>query len=499
MQQPASTASIGDLSVCQWLALHARQRPLATAIAQGVHRTTYRTLAIQVVQVIHALTEAGIRRGQVVGIEAYDRHLHLLIVVACMAMDVTTMSLTPSELVAPLDLGRLCDRVVVSQSFPGVDLTRVLIMTRDWLGRVRAPAVGDPSLDDPSLDALDRQPRANSVARFVKSSGTTGVPKVMDMTHGTQQRLVQKCLSLAAPWILPHPDFLCLYHFSVRACLNRAFATLQLGGTIHIADVAAIWDLIATKTVNYAVFLAGDLERFVTSVPPNHGPFDLYIDVSGGAVSSPLRQQIKDRLTPHLCVTYACNEVYNIAHIDEDNIGTICPDVSVMIVDDGGNPVPMGAQGMIRVKTDTMATGYINAPALTRAVFVDGWFLTNDVGFQPAPDKLVLLGRADDLLNIGGIKIAPRPIEERLKMIDGVSDAVVMSVADDSAADTLLVALETGSEGCSRQLEQLTMPIIRSYLTHYKLIGLPVFPRTDTGKIRRTGIRQAYRQTSSAT
>ena len=141
-----------------------------------------------------------------------------------------------------------------------------------------------------------------------------------------------------------------------------------------------------------------------------------------------------------------------------------------------------------------MVTGYIDAPELSRKTFVDGWYHSNDIGFQPSSRTLVVLGRADDVLNVGGTKVPPGPIEEQIRAIDGVLDATVTDVLGPSGREVLLVAVETGSPAGPPDLRPLISPIVQRYASAYVLLPLAVFPRTETGKIRKDAIQEAYRR-----
>jgi acyl-coenzyme A synthetase/AMP-(fatty) acid ligase len=285
-----------------------------------------------------------------------------------------------------------------------------------------------------------------------------------------------------------------LYNFAVRASYARAMLTLQFGGTIHLTGVDVLWDLIAAGIGNHMVFVTGDLERFVRAAPYGPGPFALYIDAIGGAVPRRLRYEIRQKLTEYFMVTYSSNETSGVSEVDDDNIGTLLPGVCVRIVDEQGESVPMGQPGLIQVRTDRMTQGYINAPELNRAAFVDGWFNTSDLGFQPSKGKLVVLGRGDGMLNIGGVKVAPGPIEEQLKAIDGIGDALVTGTDDQLATENMLVAIEMVPGARPDALAALITPIIRSNVTHFQLLFMWGFPRTETGKIQREAVKDIYRR-----
>ena len=476
-------------SVGQALAHYARRRPTSVAVAHRDGCVTYRSLAAHVLAVMDDLTTRGIRSGQVLGVETADRTVHLLILLAAEAMGVTTMSLTPSELGPPANLDRLCDRIIVSQPHVAAGPDRRLVMPADWIASIMARP-----LIDGRLDELGREPEPEGLVRLIKSSGTTGAPKVMGMTHRVQQRVVHKYQVHIPAWARSPLNYLCLYHFTVRASHVRALLTLQLGGTIHLTGADAVWDLIASGTGNYAVLLTGDLERLVRTAPHGRGPFALYLDVIGAAVPPRLRQETRAKLTEDIVVTYSSNEVNRISVVDDDNIGTLFPDVRIRIVDEQGRRVKLGQPGLIRIKTDTMTAGYLNAPELTRAVFVDGWFHTSDVGFQPAKGKLVVLGREDDMLNIGGLKIAPGPIEQTLKAIDGISDVLVTSIDDHLETRIMLVAIETAPGADAAYVTHMAKPVIQSQVTYFQLVVLSAFPRTETGKVRREAVKDLYRR-----
>ena len=344
------------------------------------------------------------------------------------------------------------------------------------------------------MDALKREPNPNGLVRLIKSSGTTGVPKIMGMTHQVWQRSIQTELRLLLPKTGPHPNFLCLYHFSVRGCHRRVWVTLQRGGTIHFTDGNAAWSVIAAGVVNFGLFITGDLEKFVCGAPSGIGPFAFHVDVIGSAVSARLRRETRRILAESMQVSYSSNETAHVSVVDDNNVGTLLPGVEVKICDAAGNPVPLGQRGLIRIKCNTMVTGYVDAPELSRETFVDGWFRTNDLGFQPSFKELVVLGRADEVLNIGGLKLSPSQIAEEIRAIDGILDAMVIQALNRLGISVLVVAVETGLGGGPAGLAGLINPIIQRFASVYELLPLAVFPRTETGKIRTEAIQEAYRR-----
>ena len=471
---------------------HARQRPDSVAISDGQTNCSYRGLAENVVRLVDALAAIGIRRGQTIGIETSDRFQHLLLVLACEALGATTMSLQPFEFGHPMNLGRLFDHILASNPLPGFDADKTFVMTLNWLTQVLRTPVADHH-----LEALQHRPDPEAVVRLTKSSGTAGTPKIMAVTHRLQELTILESPpnTISDDMVRSHLRFLCFYQFSMRACHRRVMITLRLGGTVYFGAVDSAWNPIASGAVNYAVFTTGDLARFLRDAPLGVGPFNIHIEVIGAAFSPKLRQLTAQKLTKTIQAPYASNETGQIADIDENNVGTLLPSVEVLIVDAKGNPQPFGLPGLIRVKCDKMVTGYVGAPELSRETFVDGWFHSSDVGFQPSARTLVVLGRADDMLNIGGMKIPPGPVIEQIKAIEGILDAAVAGVVNAAGSEVLLVAVETGTSGPPPDFQAKIGVIIQQYASAYVLLPLSVFPRTETGKVRNEAIRDAYRQT----
>ena len=475
-------------STCAWLFSHATQRPDAVAITNGRTGASYHELACNVVWIMDILTAADIRPGLMVGVESADRFLHLMVLLACEALGVTTISLQPFEIGPPMNLGRLCDRILASKPLSGPDSAKTLvIVTREWVVRTNL------QIGDHRLDVLKREPNPSGFVRLIKSSGTTGAPKVMGMTHQVWQRSIQTDLRFMQGKVGPHPRFLCLYQFSVRGCHRYVWVTFHLGGTVHLGNSETAWSVIAAGMVNYALFITGDLEKLVRSVPSGARPFGFHIDVIGSAVSSWLRTESLNKLAETILLTYSSNETAHVSVVDENNVGTLLPGVQIKICGLDGNPVPLGQTGLIRIKCDTMATSYVDAPVVSSETFVDGWFHTNDLGFQPSSEELVVVGRADDVLNIGGLKVSPSQIEEEIRALDGILDVIVIQALNISEIGVLVVAVEIGPGGRPDELAFLISPIILRFATPYELLPLAIFPRTETGKIRREEIREAYR------
>lgn len=474
-------------SVPACIAWHAQRTPLAVALAEDDASVTYHDLAADVIRTIWQLERYGIRSGLVLGIEHPRAYAHLLVILACSVIGVTTVSLAAADLTIGRDVLAQCDMVLATSAVPAGCHANVATIAADYpraLSQLRVRA------DD--LDLLCRPIAANAIARITRSSGTTGKPKTMAISHDVMQRIIGQTIEHAVSGLASRPQFLCLYTLGVRAAYSRVLGTLMLGGAVHFAKDDVALRLIAMGGVNHALFIVGDMGHLLPLLPSPPAHHVMSVELIGGAVSARLRQSVRKRLNAHVIVKYSSNETNRVSLIDDDNVGRLFPGVEVRITDDVGRDVPFGQTGLIRIKTQTMASGYNNDPVASAACFVDGWFRSNDIGYMPAPGKLVVLGRADDVLNIGGLKIAPCEIEDQIKRIDGLSDAVVLGGTDADGTDVLLVALELIGDRPSSHLPRSIAPILSPYARPCEFIAMGRFPRTEAGKVKRQQIRAMF-------
>lgn len=164
----------------------------------------------------------------------------------------------------------------------------------------------------------------------------------------------------------------------------------------------------------------------------------------------------------------------------------VFPGVCVEIVDEADRPVPAGQPGRIRIRTGTMVDGYLGDPEATRRMFRGGWFYPGDLGIVPERGRLIVLGREDELLNIGGRKVRPEDIEDSIRAHASVADVGVCTLRDPQGGDQLWIGVVHTTVNDNTLLEHIEC-IIR-YIKVGGFVGvvnLLSIPRTATGKIQR--------------
>ncbi len=114
----------------------------------------------------------------------------------------------------------------------------------------------------------------------------------------------------------------------------------------------------------------------------------------------------------------------------------------------------------------------------------------NDLGTAPEPGQVVVLGRADDVVNIGGIKLAPQMLEQRIRDLDGIEDAVLLMVPAPDSEDALYLVLQSPDPAAYGRNQDAILAILSGSVRVFVPCVLGALPRTDTGKVRREPLRQ---------
>ena len=109
---------------------------------------------------------------------------------------------------------------------------------------------------------------------------------------------------------------------------------------------------------------------------------------------------------------------------------------------------------------------------------------------MPAPDQVMVLGRADDVLKVGGVKFAPHPREAQIRAIDGVEDAVLVAVPNASGVDELYVVMELRPSARMGPMRDRIGEVLAPYARAFLLREITPLPRTGTGKVQRSEVRK---------
>ncbi|CAM2877423.1 AMP-binding protein [Saccharomonospora xinjiangensis] len=161
-----------------------------------------------------------------------------------------------------------------------------------------------------------------------------------------------------------------------------------------------------------------------------------------------------------------------------------------------GVRVRLGDADRIEISGPMLADGYRLDPELTAASFVDGWFRTSDVGRFTGDGRLEVLGRLDDVINTGGVKVAARDVEDALTRCPGVSAACVVGLPDPEWGQRVaaVVAVTRGAADTGEVTGERLRDAVRAELggaaTPKQIRVVAGLPLLGPGKVDRSAVRR---------
>ena len=460
---------------------HAHLAPERIALVAGRTSLSYGRFHADAMRTTCALAEHGVARGEIVLVSHPDPYAHWLMLVACECLGAVSVSIPGGNALADSPAVRAASHAFVEGAVPPeARRARPCLADGRWLQRV---------LDRP-LAACRGHPRvelpADAAVRLTHSSGTTGRHKAMALSRGAQERKLDVLHTMSG--LARDSGILLTMPFAVNSAWLQASLALRLGARVVAAPLA---EALHDHGVTHAEVLPLALDAMLDELPPGFAkPARFSITVIGAPLPARLRERALASLCTAMSSRYGANEAWPIAAGLEDGVGTLCQGVAARIVDAGGDDVPAGHAGQIAVSSPTMVDGYFGDAEATRRHFRDGWFLTGDLGRLRSPRTVELLGRVDDVLNYGGLKCSPAPIEATLRTIPGMRDVAVLSFATGHTIDTLAVVAVL-----DRRVQPADLvSAIRSATADWPrvlLAPMATLPVTAMGKLDRAALRSS--------
>jgi acyl-CoA synthetase (AMP-forming)/AMP-acid ligase II len=347
-------------------------------------------------------------------------------------------------------------------------------------------------------------PRPQDIALLAYTSGTTGTPKGVPLTH---RQLAASITSAMAAWRWSGDDVLVhalpLHH---QHGLSGLHAALIAGGTVHIRSKFTAADLAQTVDATRAsvLFAVPTIYQALVNADVPAGRLGaLRLAVCGSAPLSPvLAARLPGLLGRLPLVRYGTTESgLNVSNpLDTprgDTIGIPLPGVLTRIraADPPADPGPadFGADGEIQLRGPQVFAGYWQDPAATEAAFTtDGWFRTGDIGaVDPVTGHLMIRGRTKEMIITGGLNVYPAEVEIALEAHPSVSEAAVAGLPDDRWGEqvTAWVVLRDGHRLDEAGLIAHAHTVLTGYKCPKRVFRVTSLPRNHLGKIIRSALK----------
>ncbi|MDF6023095.1 long-chain fatty acid--CoA ligase [Streptomyces sp. JH34] len=334
--------------------------------------------------------------------------------------------------------------------------------------------------------------RPGGVARLLHTSGSTGFPKACAQTYAA---MTASWVHRPAAWppavreLAGRMDrFLVFGTLASQVMMEYGLLALAAGGTLVTADPSDFPAALVRHRATASVVTAARLTKLVAA--QRGSPVDLdglrALMVSGSPLDPGRLREAAEVLGPVVFHGYGQTETGMISMATpEEPAGSLgVPPVELEVRDPSGRPVAHGTDGELFVRTPPQSSGYWQEPALTAAVFRDGWVATRDLGRLDAAGRLWLTGRIRDVIIVNANVHYAGPVERLLAVHPSVAEAYVVAVPDDSTGEAVhaFVVPETGHTPDLGELRALVTTSLGEACAPTRLTLIDEVPLTAAGK-----------------
>lgn len=357
---------------------------------------------------------------------------------------------------------------------PGSDLP-VLTVQPGWF---------DPKPDTP---ACPMAPGGETVLALVGTSGTTGLRRLMALTHG-MMRARMKVETI--PGLAPGQRPVLMSGKASSSWLRTMFNIFELGGTIVLPEVSESAAFIHRFGVTTLYASVGWLQLLLPQLSGPRPASVRAVKVGGSALPPLLAEQAAARLCPNIHTGYGATEIGNIAigrraelqTAHGLGVGFVHSTVRLEVTDEHGSPLPPDTEGEIRVRAAGMVQGYLQAQPGDRS-FRGGWFHPGDLGVLTKDRVLVLRGRVSQMIEADGAFIPQRRIEEVLQACPGVMEAAVFTAPNAQGQSLIWAALVGDGSVQLAELRRACEAKLGAAASPGGFLQLAHLPRNEAGKV----------------
>jgi len=363
-------------------------------------------------------------------------------------------------------------------------------------------------VDDATLAAIEAGLSPHDVINMQYTSGTTGFPKGVMLTHFN---IVNNGFNIGECMRFTEKDRLCIpvpfFHcfgcvLGVMACVTHGATMVPVETFSPLLVLQAIEKERCTSVHGVPTMFIAELEH------PDFEKYDLTSLRTGIMAGSPcpievMKRVIRDMHASEITIAYGQTEsspVITQTRTDDPielrvaTVGRALPDVEVKIVDiESGATLPPGKQGELCGRGYLVMKGYYKMPEETAKVIdAEGWLHTGDLAVMDEYGYCKITGRIKNMIIRGGENIYPREIEEFLYTHPKISDIQVYGVPDRKYGEQVMAAivLKKGVEMTEDEVKDFCRDKIAHYKIPYYVKFVDSYPMTASGKIQKFKLRE---------
>ncbi len=353
-------------------------------------------------------------------------------------------------------------------------------------------------------------PNGSDTVVQLYTSGTTGLPKGVELTHDnltTQLRLAGEIGM--ADYAQGEVTLIAMPVFHIAGVAMGLFSLAQgaRGYVLAEADAEKILALIAEQQVNYAFIVPAVIQAMLLSPRAASTDFSSLKLITYGA--SPISDSVLGRAKS----VFGCDflQLYGLTETTggvcwlppKDHVagsmrlracGIAYPETEVRVVDAQGRSLGPREVGEVVIRSKLVMKGYWNKPEATRAALGNGWFHSGDAGYFDADGYLYIYDRVKDMIVSGAENVYPAEVENALFSHPAVADVAVIGVPDDKWGEAVkaIVVVKPGMTLGAEELSQYARTRIAGYKVPKSYDFVAALPRNASGKVLKRELRAPY-------
>jgi long-chain acyl-CoA synthetase len=511
-----------DVAYDQLLRMAAYRNPERTAIIYHDLYLTYREVVSMVNCLANGLHDLGLRKGEKVCLFMANRPEYTVTFIAAATLGLVVSPMNPaykdrevgyqlenaeaSALVIQRDLLPVLQLVLSQKTFPhlkhiivtGANTPESLPEALPWSKLMRSSSPDTP----PKVEVT-----SNDLLALPYSSGTTGLPKGVMLTH---RNLVSNNLQFTTALQVTNTDvallFLPFYHI-YGVMLTGSF--LAAGATqvmMERFDPQLSLELSETHNVTY-YFAVPPVINVLANYPLDLSKLKSVRYIFSGAAPLPLEtvRRLQERISARIVEGYGMTESSPLTHsqpkdpalVRMGSVGLPTHNTEQKIVDieTGEQELPPGEDGELIIKGPQVMQGYWNAPEATAQALRNGWLYTGDIGHIDEEGYAYIVDRKKEMIKYKGFGIAPAELEALLVEHPAVMDAAVIGIPDEEAGELPkgFVVLRPGQTTTPDEI----IAFVNGKLAGYKKLSIveiiTAIPKNASGKILRKDLKEQER------
>ncbi|WP_153503892.1 4-coumarate--CoA ligase family protein [Cumulibacter manganitolerans] len=487
---------------------------VALVDATSGDKLTYGQLKAHAERVAAWLAEEGFVKGDRVMLWApntiwYPVLFHGVTMAGCVATTANSLY-TPEEIAhqlkdsgarAIVTIAAFLDRAKAAHALQPVDRIVVLDGAEDYpdLQTILSSTAPLPTVEiDPSVD----------LAVLPYSSGTTGLPKGVMLTHENLVANVAQCEVM-------------------MSAMGEDAVVLAVLPFFHIYGLTVLMNLTLAQGAEVVTMPRFDLEGFLQAIqdhkvtkvyvaPPilvalaKHPVVDRYDlsslrSITSGAapLDEALALAVEARLGVPVMQGFGMTELSPVSHTVPDalagelprgSVGVSLPNIQCRLVDvETGKDAEQGAEGELWIKGPNVMVGYLNNEAATAETIVDGgWLRTGDIAsYDPQNGVYVITDRLKELIKYKGYQVAPAELEAVLLTHDDITDSAVIGVPDEEGGEApkAFVVRRPGATITEDEIKTWIAGIVAPHKKIRHVEFVDEVPKSSSGKILRKDLR----------